>query len=97
VLLKTGSSVKDERRSKVRQSHEVALLIGDNLSDFSGIFDNRQDGADLGNVMANRDMFGYEFIILPNPLYGGWEKSFRGESAEATNQNKRDALRVYKR
>jgi 5'-nucleotidase (lipoprotein e(P4) family) len=97
VLLKTDRPSKDDRRSKVRQTHDVVLLIGDNLGDFSGIFENRKDGADLENVMANRALFGYDYILLPNPLYGDWEKQFRGESAEVTNRNKKDALRVYNR
>lgn len=95
VLLKTESSVKDARRAKVRESYDIVLLIGDNLGDFSGIFDHRQDGAASKRVMENRDMFGYEFIILPNPLYGSWEKPFRGESSWETNRNKSEGLRCF--
>lgn len=97
VLLKTDSSAKDERRSRVSLSHEVILLIGDNLGDFSGIFDERQHGVDMDNVMANSALFGRDYIILPNPLYGGWEKPFRGESPEESNLNKRNALNYYRR
>lgn len=97
VLLKTGSSVKDERRAKVRETHDVVLLIGDNLGDFSGIFDERQGDFASENVMKNRDMFGFEFIILPNPLYGGWEKPFREASPALTKQNKMESLRAYQR
>lgn len=97
VLLKTDGSGKDERRAKVRETHDVVLLIGDNLGDFSGIFDERQGGLTSEVVMKNRDMFGYEFIILPNPLYGSWEKPFRGESPLLTKQNKTEGLRAYKR
>jgi 5'-nucleotidase (lipoprotein e(P4) family) len=96
VLLKTDTSVKEKRRAKVRETHNVVLLIGDNLGDFSGIFDKSLDGADSENVMAHMQQFGYEYIMLPNPLYGGWEKPFRGESSEATSLNKRDALNFYR-
>jgi len=48
------------------------------------------------NVEKYRDRFGCEFIIFPNPLYGGWEKPFRGESPETTVRNKKDALREYR-
>lgn len=97
VLLKTESSVKDERRAKVRETHDIVLLVGDNLGDFSGMFDQRQDGAASKSVMENRDVFGLEFIILPNPLYGAWEKPFRGESSKETNGNKIKSLKFYKR
>jgi len=95
LLLKTSSSGKDERRAEVRESHEVILLIGDNLGDFSGIFDQRQGGADVEHVMDLREHFGLEFIILPNPLYGSWEKPFRGPTSTESNRLKREALRAY--
>jgi hypothetical protein len=34
--------------------------------------------------------------MLPNPLYGGWEKPFRGESSEAGSLNKKEALNFYR-
>jgi len=84
VLLKTNSSVKDERREKVNKTHEIALLIGDNLGDFSGIYDDRLEGQAMLHVDENRDLFGTTFIVLPNPMYGSWEKPFRSESPEKT-------------
>ena len=96
VLLKAGTSVKDERRARVSQSHDVVLLIGDNLGDFSGIFDDRLNGDDKKHVFTNREKFGFQYIILPNPLYGAWEKPFRGDSPEAGNINKRNALKSYR-
>lgn len=96
ILLKTSSSDKDERRARVSSSHTIALLIGDNLGDFSGIFDKRVDGSALDNVLANRERFGFEYIILPNPLYGSWEKPFRGESEYDERLKKNKALRAYR-
>ena len=97
VLLRTDTSVKDARREKVRETHEIALLIGDNLGDFSGIFDDRNEGRAAQQVLENRKRFGTEFIILPNPMYGGWEKPFRGETPEATLMLKMEALKPYRR
>ena len=97
VLLKTDTSAKDDRRAKVRQSHNVVLLIGDNLGDFSGIFDTRLNGADSETVLTHRESFGYDYIVLPNPLYGAWEKSLRGESSGETRLNKINALKSYRR
>ena len=77
VLLKTETSVKDERRSKVKESHDIILLIGDNLGDFSGVFDERTEGSASTEVHKLRELFGCEFIMLPNPMYGSWEKPYR--------------------
>lgn len=48
--------------------NEIALLIGDNLVDFSGIFDDRQGNGARLLVNEHRDKFGTTFIILPNPV-----------------------------
>lgn len=95
VLLRTGSSAKDERREKVKETHEIALLIGDNLGDFAGIFDQRQEDGASGAVYKNRHQFGERFIMLPNPMYGGWEKAFRGGTPEQTIENKLEGLIPY--
>ena len=96
VLLKTDTSVKDLRREKVSNTHHIVLLIGDNLGDFSGIFDERNGENTSQLVKENREQFGSEYIILPNPMYGGWEKPFRGEGMEAEQQRKMDALRSFR-
>jgi len=96
VLLKTETPGKEIRREKVRESHEVVMLLGDNLGDFSGIFDNRMEGNAAQQVMERSELFGTTFIILPNPLYGSWEKPFRRETPEAASQAKKQALRYYK-
>lgn len=97
VLLKTDSSVKDGRRDKVRETHKIVLLIGDNLGDFSGIFDDRADREAHQALEKYRDKFGTEFIVLPNPMYGSWEKPLRGETAEITVRNKKGVLDYYNR
>jgi len=80
----------------VKETHEIALLIGDNLGDFSGIFDERSDGLANERVDENKDLFGTTFIILPNPMYGSWEKPFRSESPEKTRSLNKEKLRTYR-
>lgn len=96
VLLKTNTPGKEIRREKVMESHEVVMLVGDNLGDFSGIFDDRHQRNAVQQVIERREWFGTTFIILPNPMYGRWEKPFRRESPEAANQAKKKALKAYK-
>lgn len=62
---------KKARRKIIRKKCQVQLLIGDNLSDFSSDFDDdRQRG-----VHRNREHFGRDYFILPNPMYGDWLKN----------------------
>jgi 5'-nucleotidase (lipoprotein e(P4) family) len=73
VLVKATSSDKEPRRQKVLEKYNVLLLCGDNLSDFSNTF--YREGKDTKEqVNAFQALFGTKFIVLPNPMYGDWEK-----------------------
>ena len=73
VLLRTGKRSKEPRRqSIISQGYEIALLLGDNLGDFSEVFDVRSCDERGKIVKQNNQDFGDKFIILPNPVYGTW-------------------------
>ncbi|WP_051310713.1 5'-nucleotidase, lipoprotein e(P4) family [Zooshikella ganghwensis] len=73
LLLKSKSGNKQPRRDRVEQTHEVILLIGDNLNDFSLIFSDKPVVQRNNAVDMMSSEFGKRFIILPNPIYGDWE------------------------
>ncbi|MGI4751070.1 MAG: 5'-nucleotidase, lipoprotein e(P4) family [Janthinobacterium lividum] len=73
LLLKKNTSSKEIRRKQVLQNHEVVLFLGDNLSDFSTLFDKKQYDERLRNTQLNAAEFGKRFIVLPNVAYGDWE------------------------
>jgi 5'-nucleotidase (lipoprotein e(P4) family) len=73
LLLASGSSDKETRRQKVMEQHNVLLFCGDNLSDFSNVF-YREGKNTRKQVDAAKAEFGTRFIVLPNPMYGDWEK-----------------------
>jgi len=69
-----NTSSKKGRRAKVSETHEIILLIGDNLNDFSELFEDRSSNNGKDAVATNKAQFGQKFIVLPNPMYGAWEK-----------------------
>lgn len=73
LYLSQGSSSKESRRSDVEKNYDIVLLLGDNLGDFSALFDHKTEAERSENVLNNKDEFGKKFIILPNPDYGDWE------------------------
>ena len=73
VLLRTEGNSKVARRELVARDHRVAVLLGDNLADFSGDFDARSSEERQAAVDAHASEFGTRFIMLPNPMYGDWE------------------------
>lgn len=99
LLLRTDVSGKEARRQQVAATHEIILLIGDNLADFSTLFDKKNESDRNANVAAAAGEFGSRFIILPNTTYGGWEDSFYHFNYKLTPAQKdsiiRSALKTY--
>lgn len=93
VLLKEKSSGKESRREKVSASHEIVLLLGDNLSDFSDLFDRQ--GSQRRNVLADsmQGEFGTKFIIFANPMYGDWESKGIYEGRYDWSKTQSDSIR----
>jgi len=94
LLVRTDpkSSSKEPRRLSVSAKYRVVLLMGDNLNDFSDVFENaRTVSARMSVTDQNQAKFGARFIVLPNPMYGDWE------SAIYENQRLSDAEKDAKR
>jgi acid phosphatase len=67
-------SDKTSRRRFIAASHRIVLLVGDDLNDFvaGGRVEPRERVA-----LARRwqSYWGTRWIVTPNPVYGGWERS----------------------
>jgi len=72
---RTDGSSKKERREMVSENFDIMMLFGDNLADFTELFD-KQSITDRNHVVDSlRAEFGSRFIVLPNTLYGEWESA----------------------
>lgn len=78
LLLRTSTSDKTERRSKVAVDHDIVLLLGDNLGDFDHLFDAANESKRDEALWQMQQEFGRRFIVLPNPNYGTWDKAMNG-------------------
>ncbi len=73
LLMKTDTSSKEPRRQIIRSEYEIALLIGDNLNDFSDAFAGNHSADRIRAVDSMSTEFARRFILFPNPMYGAWE------------------------
>jgi 5'-nucleotidase (lipoprotein e(P4) family) len=69
------STSKETRRQSISNIHHIVMLLGDNLGDFSSLFDKKMLDERRENVNKAVDEFGSRFIVLPNPGYGDWESA----------------------
>ena len=99
LLLRTDTSDKQPRRDIVSKDYEVALLMGDNLNDFSSVFSKKTISERFAETDKIKDMWGKKFIVLPNPTYGEWEgaiyKGNWGASAAEKDKMRKDHLRRW--
>ena len=92
IILRDSVGTKRYRRAKVLKNYDVLLYIGDNLTDFSEIYENRDSLLAKNIVDKNINTFGKDFLILPNPMYGEWEKPVFNNNMKMSDE-KKDSLR----
>lgn len=88
MLFKTETSSKINRRSEVEKTHEIVLLVGDNLADLDAVFEKRPDNFGMSNVDSLKNRFGTRYIVLPNPMYGNWLSEILKQTPGATDREK---------
>ena len=100
LMLRSSSSDKEPRRQAVLENYDIALFIGDNLNDFSSDFKTQSLSESYAAVEKNKDLFGTQFIMLPNPAYGDWEGKLYNNnwkaSAAEKSQMRKNHLRTWK-
>ena len=88
------TSDKAPRREWVAQSYRVLMLVGDDLNDFVSA-----RGLDLASrnrlVEDHAAWWGSRWILIPNPVYGSFERAVTGTGGTACEQLQRkvNALR----
>ena len=87
LVVKTITSDKEPRRQQILKTYNILLLCGDNLSDFSNVFYREGKNA-IEQVEQLQKEFGTHFIVLPNPMYGDWEKLlYKGDHLNETEKS----------
>jgi 5'-nucleotidase (lipoprotein e(P4) family) len=93
LILKSDISSKESRRQSIAEKYEITLFIGDNLGDFSKLFDKKPEQERNDNVESLAAEFGKKFIVLPNPVYGDWENTLYQFRYDLTKVQKDSVIR----
>ena len=93
LLMKTDISNKEPRREIVEKTHHIVLLVGDNLGDFLHDFDDITNERRFALTDSLKNEFGSRFIMVPNPMYGGWVGELLNNNFDLTKEEK---IRLFK-
>jgi 5'-nucleotidase (lipoprotein e(P4) family) len=95
VRTNTETDTKEPRRQSVASRYHVVLLMGDNLNDFSDVFEKSKTiAARLDATEKNRSQFGTHFIVLPNAMYGDWENAVYDYNFKLNSEEKQAKRRA---
>lgn len=78
LLCREDTSDKGPRRARIAADSRVLLLIGDDINDFftaPPTLEGRQKMLDRYS-----QFFGERWFIIPNPMYGTWERTFADDT-----------------
>src|SRR5256714_15258602 len=95
VRTDTKDDSKEPRRPQIASRYHVGLLMGDNLNDFSDVFEKSKTvAARLEATEKNRSQFGTHFIVLPNAMHGDCENSIYDYNFKLTSEEKQAKRRA---
>jgi 5'-nucleotidase (lipoprotein e(P4) family) len=88
------NSTKEPRRHSVAAKFRIVVLMGDDLNDFSDVFENSKTvESRMAAADRYKEEFGQRFIMLPNAMYGNWESAIYGYNFKLTEAEKAEKRR----
>lgn len=86
LMLRKTSSSKKARRARIKKDYHIVLMVGDNLTDFSADFESHDHFERRKRVDQSSSLLGKKYFLLPNAVYGDWEKAIlKSEKSSPTH------------
>jgi 5'-nucleotidase (lipoprotein e(P4) family) len=87
LFCRTDTSDKSPRRARIANAHRVLLILGDDFNDFYSVPQAQMtiEGR-LAAAQAHERWWGDRWFMLPNPMYGNWERALGSQKLDALRQ-----------
>ncbi|MCI0423789.1 MAG: hypothetical protein L0387_05210 [Acidobacteria bacterium] len=100
LLLKKETSNKQARIRQVEEKYQVIAYLGDNLADFPGETEQSEEFAERlaarhKKAEAAGEQWGSRWFMLPNPVYGDWDRALPTALTERINLLKRASKTAF--
>lgn len=94
VTVLRDSSNKEPRQDALMEQFDVVTFLGDNLNDFRRKYYIRSDvEGRIAAMTQDKEKFGREYVIFPNPTDGQWLAAIFGDSEPAATDANREILK----
>ena len=93
---KGWESSKESRRNLIAKNYRVLMVFGDNFIDFVEVSATSAKQRKI-RVKEYSDYWGEKWFMLPNPIYGYWERSlyeFQNISEEQRTKKRLELLEI---
>ena len=88
------SSNKELVQQEIRENFDVVVLLGDNLNDFARHYYSTDVEQRLDLMEQDRNRYGRDYILFPNPTDGHWIRAIFGDSEPPASDANRAILRA---
>jgi 5'-nucleotidase (lipoprotein e(P4) family) len=88
------TSDKSPAREEISATHDVAVMLGDNLNDYQRDYYVKDIDERMALMERDRDHWGTKFILLPNSTDGHWVRAIFGDSEPAPTDDNRRTLKA---
>ncbi len=87
------TSNKTPAKEEIEASFDIACMLGDNLNDYRRDYYVKDVDERLSLMERDREHWGRDFILLPNPTDGHWVRAIFGDSEPAPTEENRRLLK----
>lgn len=92
VLRETSN--KEDVQNQLRENYAVVVMLGDNLNDFSRSYYVSDVDQRMGLMEEDRESYGRDYILFPNPTDGHWIRAIFGDSEPPASDANRRILKT---
>lgn len=97
-LRKNSTDSKSTAYDSIMKNYNVILVIGDKAEDFLETFDGASPENRKTLAYDLKDLIIKNFILIPNPMYGNWERAvynYKNDTTEIKRKNELNNLNSF--
>jgi 5'-nucleotidase (lipoprotein e(P4) family) len=93
LIVQRETSDKEAPQKEIAAKYNVVVMLGDSLNDFQRKYYVKDVDERLRLMEEDKDRYGIQYIILPNPTDGHWIRAIFGDSEPPPSDENREIFK----